>query len=71
MDLLSVYVGAISGEPIFESFAKYDAETGWPSFSAAVPGSIIERLDPNDLASKQRISGFTGKLLKQVFASGF
>ena len=33
---------------------KYESGTGWPSFFEAVPGSVIERQDPEDLADKRR-----------------
>lgn len=33
------------GAKLFDSFTKFDAGCGWPSFSEAVPGSIREIVD--------------------------
>lgn len=75
------YVGAISGKPVFTSATKYDSGTGWPSFYAPVPGAVIERLDPDDLANPGRammmggvrtevIDAVSGAHLGHVFADG-
>jgi len=56
-----IYVGAISGAPIFQSTEKYDSGTGFPSFYAAVPGSVIERPDPQDYQDALRSSPFGAK----------
>jgi len=75
------YIGAISGAPLFESSTKYDSGTGWPSFYAAVPGSVIERQDPEDLRDSRRarmmggvrvevIDAKSGAHLGHVFGDG-
>ena len=38
-----IYVDVVSGEPLFSSLDKYDAGTGWPSFS--------QPLEPENIAT--------------------
>ncbi|MGE0010127.1 MAG: peptide-methionine (R)-S-oxide reductase MsrB [Candidatus Babeliales bacterium] len=41
-----IYVDIVSGEPLFSSTDKYDAKTGWPSFTKPIaPDAVIERED--------------------------
>jgi peptide methionine sulfoxide reductase msrA/msrB len=39
-----IYVDIVSGEPVFSSLDKYDAGTGWPSFTRPlVRGNVVEK----------------------------
>ena len=40
-----VFVCAACQNPLFNSYAKYDSGTGWPSFYAAIEGSIETQTD--------------------------
>jgi peptide-methionine (R)-S-oxide reductase len=39
----SLYVDAVSGEPLFASFDKFEGGTGWPRFFAAPRGRECRR----------------------------
>jgi peptide methionine sulfoxide reductase msrA/msrB len=41
-----LYVDAVNGEPLFSSHDKYDAGTGWPSFTQPIePERVVTRSD--------------------------
>ncbi len=41
-----IYVDAVSGEPLFSSFDKFDSGTGWPSFTKPLePANVMLRED--------------------------
>lgn len=40
-----IYVGIVSGEPLFSSKHKFDAGCGWPSFSELSEDNIVEKKD--------------------------
>lgn len=67
-----IYVDLISGEPLFSSLDKYDAGTGWPSFTKPLePNNIIERTDKGWLTTRTEIRSKEGNAhLGHVFNDG-
>ncbi|WP_219834233.1 peptide-methionine (R)-S-oxide reductase MsrB [Paenibacillus sp. R14(2021)] len=56
-----IYVDIVSGEPLFSSKDKYDAQTGWPSFS--------KPLDSNNVVLKRKF--FFGSQVRSLHADSF
>ena len=46
------YACMACGNPLFESGAKFDSGTGWPSFDQAIPGRVIE-VEDNTLGMRR------------------
>ncbi len=40
-----VFICAACFQPLFDSRAKYESGTGWPSFREALPGSVATKTD--------------------------
>ena len=72
-----MYVGALSGLPLFSSEEKYDSGTGWPSFWQPIADEhVIVRPDPGDMQRKSRyirmevLDAKSGAHLGHVFPDG-
>lgn len=67
-----IYVDIVSGEPLFSSLDKYDAGTGWPSFTKPLESAnIIEKEDKGWFTTRTEVrSKLGGSHLGHVFADG-
>jgi peptide-methionine (R)-S-oxide reductase len=65
------YVCAACGAVLFNSDAKFDSGTGWPSFDQAIPGSTIEITDRSmGMTRTEVICSNCGGHLGHVFNDG-
>jgi len=52
-----IYVGIVSGDPLFSSKHKFDSGTGWPAFYKPLePQNIVERRDPGPLGVRVEVA---------------
>ena len=65
------YFCAGCGHPMFQSSAKFESGTGWPSFFSALPGSIVTRQDGSGFGSRTEVlCARCGGHLGHVFTDG-
>jgi len=67
-----IYVGLVSGEPLFSSLDKFDSGTGWPSFTRPLePGNIVEKKDESLFMTRTEVRSKHGDShLGHVFPDG-
>ncbi|MES3004774.1 MAG: peptide-methionine (R)-S-oxide reductase MsrB [Patescibacteria group bacterium] len=65
------YRCVVCDNPLFDSTAKFDSGTGWPSFDSAIPGSIVETEDNTHGMSRiETTCAKCGSHLGHVFPDG-
>tara|TARA_R110000868_G_scaffold203421_3_gene451234 strand:- start:261 stop:770 length:510 start_codon:yes stop_codon:yes gene_type:complete len=67
-----IYVDIVSGEPLFISTDKYDAKTGWPSFTKPLePDNIVLKPDNTFFTTRTEVRSKQGQShLGHVFNDG-
>ncbi len=67
-----IYVGVVSGEPLFSSIDKFKSGTGWPSFTRPLePSHVVERVDNSFFSTRTEVRSFSGDShLGHVFNDG-
>lgn len=67
-----IYVDVVDGEPLFVSSDKFDSGSGWPSFTAPLPGAKIEEKKDSTLGMVRTEvrSGSSDSHLGHVFPDG-
>lgn len=65
------YACAACGNPLFDSTAKFDSGTGWPSFDQALPGAVETHSDTSHGMVRTEITcARCGSHLGHVFDDG-
>ncbi|HEY4478576.1 MAG TPA: peptide-methionine (R)-S-oxide reductase MsrB [Candidatus Paceibacterota bacterium] len=66
-----IYNCAVCNNPLFSSKAKFDSDTGWPSFDSALPDSIEYHTDnSHGMGRTEIICTKCGSHLGHVFDDG-
>jgi peptide-methionine (R)-S-oxide reductase len=65
------YECKVCGNPLFDSSAKFDSGTGWPSFDAALPGAVEMHSDTSHGMARTEIAcARCGSHLGHLFDDG-